>query len=130
MTLAGWPKLVISSFFFLFSLTDVVVTVRCHNYDLDSPLDRETGLDIFKVDPEYEQHEAEYQVGCVSRILHVFALSLLCCAYQQANDLLNASTVTCYPPVECSRRLERLQHLQCYAMLPLTFFGSCRQYSL
>ncbi|KAL0022308.1 hypothetical protein WJX79_009133 [Trebouxia sp. C0005] len=34
---------------------------RCHNYDLDSPLDRETGLDIFKVDPEYETHEAEYQ---------------------------------------------------------------------
>ena len=36
--------------------------LRCHNFDLDSPLDRETGLDIFKVDPEYEQHEAEYKV--------------------------------------------------------------------
>lgn len=35
---------------------------RCHNYALDSPLDRETGLDIFRVDPEYEQHEAEYKV--------------------------------------------------------------------
>jgi len=42
---------------------DVLVPFRCHNYDPDSPLDRETGLDIFKVDPEYEEHEAEYQVG-------------------------------------------------------------------
>ncbi len=41
----------------------VFAVSRCHNYDLDSPLDRETGLDIFKVDPEYEQHEAEYKVG-------------------------------------------------------------------
>ena len=36
---------------------------RCHNFTLLDPLDRETGLDIFKVDPEYEQHEAEYKVG-------------------------------------------------------------------
>lgn len=35
---------------------------RCHNYDLDQPLDRETGLDIFRVDPDYEKHEAEYKV--------------------------------------------------------------------
>ncbi|KAL3147436.1 hypothetical protein ABBQ38_014499 [Trebouxia sp. C0009 RCD-2024] len=34
---------------------------RCHNFTLLAPLDRETGLDIFKVDPEYEQHEAEYK---------------------------------------------------------------------
>ncbi len=52
-------------------MTGVLATFRCHNYDLDSPLDRETGLDIFKVDPEYEKHEAEYQVGCVFRSLHV-----------------------------------------------------------
>ena len=59
--------------------TNVLVAFRCHNYDLDSPLDRETGLDIFKVDPEYETHEAEYQVGCVFMTLrllyhHYFAV--------------------------------------------------------
>lgn len=44
--------------------------VRCHNYGLESPLDRETGLDIFKVDPEYEQHEAEYKVTPAVHSVH------------------------------------------------------------
>ena len=39
-----------------------VFCARCHNYALNGLLDRETGLDIFKVDPDYEQHEAEYKV--------------------------------------------------------------------
>ena len=52
-----------------------LATCRCHNYDLDSPLDRETGLDIFKVDTEYEQHEAEYQVGFAAHTLAANAVA-------------------------------------------------------
>ena len=56
-----------------------LATFRCHNYDLDSPLDRETGLDIFKVDPEYEQHETEYQVGCVSKLSMCCIITIMLC---------------------------------------------------
>ena len=49
--------------------------LRCHNYDLDSPLDRETGLDIFKVDPDYEKHEAEYKARFLLRIACLAAIS-------------------------------------------------------
>ena len=59
---------------------------RCHNYDLDSPLDRETGLDIFKVDPEYEQHEAEYQVRGAPH--HLCVLVVMLSLAQQAPCLL------------------------------------------
>ncbi len=33
-----------------------------HEISLDSELDRQLGRDIFKDDPEYEQHEQEYEV--------------------------------------------------------------------
>lgn len=49
--------------------------LRCHNYDLDSPLDRDTGLDIFKVDPDYEKHEAEYKASPLLRIACFAAVS-------------------------------------------------------
>ena len=60
-------------------MTRVLVFFRCHNYDLDSPLDRETGLDIFKVDPEYEQHETEYQVGFVPKLSMGCIITVLLC---------------------------------------------------
>ncbi len=95
ITLVGRPKLVIFFFFFFLFffifMTDVHVTFRCHNYDLDSPLDRETGLDIFKVDPEYEQHEAEYQVGCVFGNLHVL--------HHHCYAVLSNKPMTCYVPM-------------------------------
>ena len=48
-----------------------VCCARCHNYDLFTVMDRETGLDIFKVDPEYEQHEAEYKVRPAAHCKHL-----------------------------------------------------------
>ena len=61
-------------------ITAVWWLLRCHNYDLDSPLDRETGLDIFKVDPDYEKHEAEYKASPLLRIAWFAAVSCEICA--------------------------------------------------
>ena len=40
-----------------------MLACRCHDMELDASINRETGLDIFRVDPEYQQHEAEYKVS-------------------------------------------------------------------
>ena len=91
--------------------------LRCHNYDLDSPLDRETGLDIFKVDPEYEQHEAEYKVTN-TRPLAVCCIfgNIACLMYSFRNDLAVLST--CTPGV--TRAKQHILYYEPLSLMPLT----------
>lgn len=43
---------------FMYPFTDDQIT---HEMSLDDVHDPQTGLDVFKVDPDYEQHEREYR---------------------------------------------------------------------
>jgi hypothetical protein len=47
-----------------------------HNIDLEQPVNAKTGLDIFRFDPDFQEHEAEYKVR-YGLLLHLCTAVLL-----------------------------------------------------
>lgn len=71
-----------------------------HNVDLEQPTNAKPGLDVFRFDPEFQEHEAEYKVS--TRIfLPSFTYVISASLFQVSGDLASFSFLTFLHNVSC-----------------------------